>query len=337
MTDSDGAAVTAGVVPVGGDTVTATAPATVANVVAAFDVLGLAVATPVDTVTASRCHMPGVRLRSITGDGGALPLPATQNTAGAAVAAMLDTLGGSIGIELTLAKGLPLCSGLGSSAASAAAAVVAVNRLLGEPFERRALLPFVVAAEAVACGTAHADNAAPSLLGGCCLVRSTTPLDVVSLPVPDDLCCALVHPHCEVRTEDARRILRHHLPLERAVEQWSNVAGLIAGLCTGDLDLVGRSLRDVVIEPVRSILIPGFASVKAAAIASAALGCGISGSGPTVFALCRGETAARTVAEAMVAAFTASGLSSDRWVSAINGHGARIVASVDQIERKESP
>ncbi len=301
------------------------APATVANVAAAFDVLGFALSNPGDEVVATLADEPGVRLVRITGDDGALPIEAERNTAGAAAISLLEAVGSQAGIELELKKGLPLCSGMGSSAASSAAALTAVNALLGEPLTPRELLPFAVAAEAVACGVGHADNAAPSLLGGCCLVRSTDPLDVVSLPVPEGLACALVHPHCEVRTADARMVLRDQLTLARAVEQWGNVAGLVAALCLGDLDLLGRSLSDVVVEPTRSILIPGFEHVKRAALDAGALGCSISGSGPTLFALVEGHTKAETIGKAMATAFDEIGLASDVSTSVVGDDGARLI------------
>jgi homoserine kinase len=301
------------------------APATVANVAAAFDVLGFALSEPGDVVTARLRNEPGVVLRRITGDGGQLPEEPEKNTATAAVISFLEAINSSQGVEIELEKGLPLCSGLGSSAASSAAALVAVNSLFGDPLRKRELLPFVVATEAVACGVGHADNAAPSLLGGCCLVRSTYPLDVVSLPVPKNLACALVHPHCEVRTADARKVLRGRVSLEQAVEQWGNVAGLVAGLCLGDLALLGRSLNDVVVEPTRSILIPGFDRVKAAALEAGALGCSISGSGPTLFALVEGHDQAGVIGRVMADAFAEIGLESDVYVSKVGTQGACIV------------
>ncbi|MCP4898375.1 MAG: homoserine kinase [bacterium] len=305
--------------------VRAFAPATVANVAAAFDILGFALSNPGDEVIATLTDEPSVRLVSITGDEGALPLDPKRNTASAAIISLLEATGSDAGIDLELSKGLPLCSGLGSSAASSAAALTAVNALLGEPMTARELLPFAVAAEAVACGVGHADNAAPCLLGGCILVRSTDPLDVISLPVPEDLACVLVHPHCEVRTADARMVLRNQLTLTRAVEQWGNVAGLVAGLCLGDLELLGRSLSDVVIEPTRSILIPGFEQVKRAAMDGGALGCSISGSGPTLFALVAGDDRAEEIGHAMATAFLEIGLGSDVFTSMVGTSGAHIV------------
>ena len=227
------------------------------------------------------------------------------------------------GLEIRVEKRMPLASGLGSSAASAVAAVVGANILAGNPLAVEKLLPFTMAAEKAACGAAHADNVAPSLLGGFVLVRSYQPLDVVKLPVPAGLACAVVHPHTEVRTEDARRILKKEVRLADAIRQWGNLAALVAALYRGDLPLLGRSLQDVVAEPVRSVLIPGFPAVKAAALAAGALGCSISGSGPSVFALCDSLDGATGVAAAMHDAFSAAGLDSDVFVSAREREGPR--------------
>ena len=216
---------------------------------------------------------------------------------------------------------MPLSSGLGSSAASAVAAVTAANILAGRPLAQRDLLPFTIEAERVACGSAHADNVAPSLLGGFVLIRSYVPLDIVQLPVPRGLSCAVVHPHAELRTEDARRVMKKQIPLSDAIRQWGNLAALVAALYNGDLQLLGRSLQDVVAEPARSLLIPGFAGVKAAAMAAGALGCSISGSGPSVFALCATSEASSRAGAAMVAAFRTAGLESDLYVSAVNTKG----------------
>ncbi len=302
--------------------VRAFAPATVANVAAGFDILGFAVHAPGDEVTASLGGLPGVRLVRVSGDGDVLPVEAEKNTAGVAARRLLGHLNSTAAIEMSLHKLMPLGSGLGSSAASAVAAAVAVNELLGRPLERAALLPFCMEAERVACGAAHADNAAPALLGGFTLIRSYQPLDVVKISAPSDLAAAVVHPHIEIRTEDARKILRGKIPMGDAVTQWGNVAGLIAGLLTADYNLISRSLTDVVIEPVRAILIPGFRSVKEAALDSGALGCSISGSGPSVFALARGIETAQTAAQAMAAVYRSIGIDCDVHVSGINGDGA---------------
>lgn len=303
-------------------TVTVFAPATVANVAAGFDILGFAVRAPGDEVTATLSGPSGVRVTRIDGDGGVLPREAEKNTAGVAALRLIEKTGSAAGVELSIRKMMPLGSGLGSSAASGVAAAVAVNELLGRPLTRRELLPFCMEAERIACGAAHADNAAPALLGGFVLVRSYDPLDVVRISAPDDLVAAVVHPHVEIRTEDARKILRTKITMKDAVTQWGNTAGLIAGLLTADYALVGRSLTDVIIEPARAILIPGFHRVKDAALDAGALGCSISGSGPSIFALCRGLDAAQKAGDVMAGVFKAMGIGCDLHVSGINRDGA---------------
>lgn len=307
--------------------VTVFAPATVANVASGFDVLGFALEQPGDSVTLTRTGQARVTVTAVTGDDGRLPRDPEKNTAAVAAGAFLRARGMPFGVDISLDKKMPLASGLGSSAASAVAAVVAANLLAGSPLQPEELLPFTMAAEKAACGSAHADNVAPSLLGGFVLVRSYQPLDVVRLPVPPGLACAVVHPHTEVRTEDARRIMKKEIRLADAIRQWGNLAALVAALYRGDLPLLGRSLQDVVAEPVRSVLIPGFPAVKAAALAAGALGCSISGSGPSVFALCDSLARAGSVAEAMRAAFQAAGLDSDVFVSLVNAKGPEVLAS----------
>jgi homoserine kinase len=302
------------------------APATVANVASGFDVLGFALETPGDAVTLVRTSEKKVVVTGIVGDGGKLPRDPARNTAAVAVSGFLGKIGFPFGVEISLNKMMPLSSGLGSSAASAVAAVFAANLLAGNPLSARELLPFTMAAEKVACGTAHADNVAPSLLGGFVLVRSYDPLDVVQLPVPPGLFCAVTHPHTEVRTEDARAILKKEIRLADAVRQWGNLAALVAALYNGDLQLLGRSLQDVVAEPARSLLIPGFSEVKKAALGAGALGCSISGSGPSVFALCVSEQTAQEAGRRMKTAFKEAGLGSDVYISPVNTQGPRVLA-----------
>jgi homoserine kinase len=309
------------------------ASATVANVACGFDSLGFAIDLPGDEVWLERTGTGAVRVVGITGDGGRLPLEASRNTASVAVLTMLDALRSlgderaSAGFDIRIDKQMPLGSGLGSSAASSVAAVIGANALLGDPFTRKELLPFVMQSEKIACGAAHADNVAPALLGGFVLVRSYQPLDVVQLRVPEDLWCAVVHPHIELLTEDARKVLKKNIRLDDAVVQWSNLAGLITGLMMPDYDLIGRSLDDIIFEPVRSLLIPGFDAVKGAALEAGALGCSISGSGPSIFALCRGEAAARHVGAAMEQAFVPYRLGTDLFVSQVNMVGPRILGT----------
>lgn len=301
------------------------APASIGNVSCGFDVLGLAVDYPGDEVGVSFNDNNEVIIRKIEGDNGLLPIEAAKNTAGVAVMSYLRTLGSQQGVDITLYKKLPLGSGMGSSAASAVAAVVAVNQLMGEPLKRGDLLPFVMEAESVACGSAHADNAAPSLLGGLVLIRSNDPLDVISIPTPEDLFCVLVHPHIQIKTRDAREILKQSISLKDGITQWANTAALVAGMMKGDYNLIGRSLVDVVAEPIRSDLIPGFKHVKQSALNHGALGCGISGSGPTLFMLCKGKEIASQVGIAAQQAFTSLQLPSDLFISKVNSSGARII------------
>jgi homoserine kinase len=305
--------------------VKAIAPATVANVSCGFDIFGFAVEAPADEVILTLKKEPGVVIKTITGDGGKLPMESDRNTSGVAVEAFLKEIDGDAGVEIVLNKKLPLGSGMGSSAASSVAALVAINHLHDNPFSREQLLPFAMEAERIACGSAHADNVAPSLMGGFVLIRGYDPLDVTRIPTPANLYCTLVHPHLELKTSDSRRVLKSSIPLKDAITQWGNIAGLVVGLMKPDYGLIMRSLNDVVAEPVRSVLIPGFAAIKAAAIRSGALGCGISGSGPTIFALSTEYSIANNVAQTIQQQFTAMKLKSDVFVSKINDAGARIV------------
>lgn len=305
-----------------GMSATAFAGATVANVGCGFDILGFALQSPGDEVTAELSSQPGVVIKGIEGDNQRLPLNPQKNTAGVSVLKFLEHIGAKEGVALFLRKKMPLGSGLGSSAASAAAALFAVNHLFGSPLTTRELVPFAMEGERVACGSAHADNVAPSLLGGIVLIRSYSPLDLVEIPVPAGLHAAICHPHLEVNTADARQILRKEVSLRDAVKQWGNIAGLIAGFYRNDLQLVGRSLEDFIIEPARSDLIPGFAKVKESAIKGRALGCSISGSGPSMFALCANQQDAEKVSRLMAEAFDSLQIGSDIFVSAVGENTA---------------
>lgn len=307
-------------------TIKAFAPATVANVSCGFDVFGFAVEQPGDEVTLTLKKEPGVVVKKIEGDDGRLPLAPEKNTASVAVLAFLEAIDRKDeGVEIYLKKNLPLGSGMGSSAASAAAALVGINHLLGEPLQRKELLPFAMEAERVACGSAHADNVAPSLLGGFVLIRGYDPLDVVGIPTPEDLYCTLVHPHLELKTEDSRQVLRSSIPLKDAITQWGNIAGLVAGLMKPDFGLIGRSLKDVIAEPVRALLIPGFDEIKEKAVETGALGCGISGSGPTIFALSTERELASRIGKVIQQQFQKLKLESEVYVSKINVKGAKVV------------
>lgn len=305
--------------------VRASAPATVANVSCGFDIFGFAVERPADEVSITLLDTAEVTITDIQGDDGRLPLEAAKNTAGVGVSAFLKHINSPYGAAISLQKNLPLGSGMGSSAASSAAALVAINHLHGNPLTREQLLPFAMEAERVACGSAHADNVAPSLLGGFVLIRGYDPLDVTNIPTPEGLYCTLIHPHLELKTEDSRRVLKPTIPIKDAITQWGNIAGLVVGLMKPDFGLISRSLQDVVAEPIRSVLIPGFDTMKEQAIHAGALGCGISGSGPTIFALSTDEAVAHRVAEVIQKQFAKYKLSSDIFVSAINREGAKII------------
>jgi homoserine kinase len=305
--------------------VKAFAPATVANVSCGFDILGFAIDAMGDVVEVQLKDGPGLKVISIEGDGGRLPYEIEKNTCTVAIQAMLDELGQEVGMSITLKKGLPLGSGMGSSAASAVAALVAANHLLGNPFEKKNLLPFAIAAEKAACGAGHADNVAPSLLGGFVLIRDYHPLDVIKLHVPDGLHCTLLHPHFELKTSDSRSVLRDNVSLKHSTIQSGNVAGLIAGLFQEDFELIGRSLRDVIAEPYRATLIPGFHEVKEAVKAAGALGMGISGSGPTLFTLSKGSGASESIIKAAQEVYDVIGLGVDAYHSAINTRGAYVL------------
>ena len=299
--------------------------ATVANVACGFDILGFAVSTPGDEVVAKLSPVAGVRISAIHGCDN-LPLDPDKNTAGVAAKALLQHLDSAMGIEIELFKKMPLGSGLGSSAASAAAGVFATNVLLGSPLSALDLVPFAMQGEKAACGSAHADNVAPALLGGFVLIRSYEPLDIIPIASPPSLFCTIIYPHLQIKTEDARKILRKDVPLKLAVKQWGNIAGLVAGLNMNDYQLIGRSLQDVIIEPERALLIPGFEKIKQAALQTGALGCSISGSGPSIFALSDKQEKAEAIADAMQKAVAVMGIESTLFVSKVNSEGPRIIS-----------
>ena len=307
-------------------TIRAFAPATVANVSCGFDVFGFAVEQPGDEVLLTLTDHPGVRMKKIEGDAGRLPMEAEKNTAGVAVLAFLKAIQSNQGVDIILKKNLPLGSGMGSSAASSVAALVGINHLLGEPFSKKDLLPFAMEAERIACGSAHADNVAPSLIGGFVLIRGYDPLDVVSIPTPENLYCTLIHPHLELNTQDSRQVLRSNIALKDAITQWGNIAGLVAGLMKPDFGLISRSLKDVIAEPVRSMLIPGFDMIKEKAVENGALGSGISGSGPTIFALSTEAATAHNIGKVIGQEFEKFRLKSEVFVSRINPQGASVLA-----------
>ncbi|SEM86693.1 homoserine kinase [bacterium A37T11] len=300
------------------------APATVANVVCGFDILGFALDEPGDEVIMQRTQESGVRIASITGDDGRLPLDPAKNTVSACVQHLLTHLGmENIGVSITLHKHMPIGSGMGSSAASTVAGLFAINELLGTPLSRAQLLPFAIKGEELACGHGHADNVAPALLGGFTLIRSYEPLDVISLPVPTELHCSVVFPHVDVPTREARRMIRNKVELKDAVVQWGNIAGLVSGLYTSDYALIGRSMEDVLIEPTRAILIPEFYALRQLAMQAGALSFGISGSGPSVFAFTRSRELATQITSRIQEHLDKAGIGSNGYVSGVNATGPK--------------
>ncbi len=302
------------------------APATVANIAAGYDVLGLAIDSPGDEVVARHSSKPGLRITKITGDDGKLPKIAEKNTAGVAALDFLRHLGMSDrGIELEIHKKMPFGSGLGSSAASAVAGVYAVNKLIGEPLTKQQLLPFAMTGEESADGAYHADNVGPCLLGGIVFIRSNQELDIAQIPSPEDLYVSVVHPDIEILTRVAREILPTEIPLINATQQCGNLGGLLCGLIQSDFGLISRSIHDVIAEPRRQKLIPGFYQAKRAALAKGALGFSISGAGPSVFALCQGKETADKVAQAVSDVFEKIPLGCQAYVSKVNQQGVHVV------------
>lgn len=300
------------------------APATVANVACGYDVLGFAIDAPGDEIVVRHSDEPGLRIIKITGDNGKLPLEAEKNTAGVAALDLLKHLGMlDRGIEMEIHKKMPFGSGLGSSAASAVAGAYAVNCLIGEPLTKKQLLPFAMAGEASADGAWHADNVGPCLLGGIVFIRDNQELDIASLPVPQNLWAAVVHPDIEILTKVARGILPAEIPLANVTQQIGNLGGLICGLIQEDYGMISRSVHDVIAEPRRQKLIPEFYKAKRAALAAGALGFSISGAGPSVFALCEGEQSAKKVGAVVSKVFSDIPLGNQLYISKINTQGVR--------------
>lgn len=306
------------------DQATAFAPATVGNVGIGFDILGHTVEAIGDRVTVARTAAKGIRIRAIHGTSAELPLEAERNTAGQALISLAQAQQVRFGMDVTIEKGIPLGSGLGGSAASAVAAVVAGNALLETPLTKLQLLKFAMQGEAVASGSVHVDNIAPSLFGGLVLTVGIDHPRTKQIPVPAGIRCVLVHPHMFLSTREARRILRKQIDLSDVVWQCANLAGFISACYSDDLDMMRDSFEDVLIEPQRQALIPGFKAVKQAAMSNGAIGCSISGAGPTVFAWCE-KPYAEGIRAAMVAAFLEHDLPSDHWISAIDASGARVI------------
>lgn len=299
-------------------------PATVANLVCGFDILGMALNEPFDVMTLKLIDEPKVIIHNK--DDYNLPTIPEKNVAGVVLLSIMEKLDTKIGFEVEIEKHIKPGSGIGSSAASAAGAAVAANHLLGKIFSNDEVVQFAMNGEKLASGVKHADNIAPCIFGGISLVRSIHPLDIIPL-TSSDLHVTVVHPQIEVKTSDARQILRKQVLLKDAIRQWGNIAGLVAGFLKNDHDLISRSLEDVIIEPIRSILIPGFDEIKTKCIAAGALGGGISGSGPSVFMLSKDEASAKRVEGVMKEVYDRIDIEYNTYVTKINTKGVRIVSS----------
>lgn len=297
------------------------APASIGNVAVGFDVLGLCLDKPGDEIIIKESRTPGVTISKITG-GKTLPLDPTKNTAGVAAQAVLNHLKTNIGVDLEIRKKMPSGSGLGSSAASAVAGAFAVNEFLEKPLTKQELLPFAMQGEELASKAFHADNVAPSLLGGLILIRDNPTLDLHRVYTPSGIHLTLVYPHVEILTADARAVLSDRIPLKTAIQQSANLSNFILGMMNGDFGLIARSLDDVMIEPQRAKLIPNFYEVKEAALNAGALGCSISGAGPTIFAMSKSSYEAEAIEQAMKAVYEKAQIGCTTYVSMVNNEGA---------------
>ncbi len=293
-------------------------PATIANLVCGFDVLGMALNDPQDVMQVSLSEEPGIRIQH--NDIYNLPVIPEKNVAGVSLLELMQELDTTVGFDIIIEKHIKPGSGLGSSAASAAGVVVAANHLLGNKFSKEDLVRFAMAGEKLASGVKHADNISPCIYGGVTLIRSIFPLDIIPLSAPP-IFVTVVHPQIEVKTSDAREILRKEVLLKDAIKQWGNIAGLVTGFMQNDYGLISRSLEDVIIEPVRSILIPGFDEVKKKCVEAGALGGGIAGSGPSIFMLCKEENVAHDVEVIMKDIYDSMGLAYHTYVTTINNQG----------------
>lgn len=299
-------------------------PATIANLSCGFDVLGVALDGVGDEMVVRKTSQKSIEITKITGQD--LPKEIDKNVAGVAAKAFLKKSKYSGGFGIEIHKKIKPGSGIGSSAASSAGVVWAMNELLQQPFSKKELVEFAMQGEQLASNVAHADNVAPVIFGGFTLIRSYDPLDIIELPVPKELFAVILHPQIEIKTADSRKILKSRVSLKTGVKQWGNLGGLVAGLFKEDYELIGRSIQDYVIEPTRSILIPGFDEVKKRSLKAGALGCGISGSGPSIFALCQGKENAQQVAETMKKVYDTIGIDFEIHVSKLNPEGAKKIS-----------
>lgn len=298
-------------------------PATIANISCGFDVLGLCLEAIGDEMIIRKSNIKGIRITKIIGAD--LPIETSKNVAGVAALALLNAIDCEYGFEIEIYKNIKAGSGIGSSAASAAGAVFGINELIGSPFNRKELVEFAMKGEAIASGSEHADNVAPAILGGITLIRSNNPLDIIKIESPSELYASIIHPQIELKTSEMRAVLQPMIPLKSAIIQWGNLGGLLSGFYTSDYELIGRSLHDEIVEPLRGQYIPKFNEIKKIALENGALGSGISGSGPSIFALSKGIETAKRVAEAMDVFYKNTNLPYEIHVSKVNSEGIKVI------------
>ena len=300
-------------------------PATISNLSCGFDVLGLCLETIGDYMEIIKSKKKGIYITSIMGE--KIPYDVKKNVAGVASEALIDSLKPDFGFEIKIDKKIKPGSGIGSSAASSVGAVVGINHLLGNPFKLKELIPYALEGEKLACGSKHADNVAPAILGGITLVRSTKPIDVIKLPIPKNLKAVIIHPKIEIKTADARKVLDKSIPLEKASQYWANLGAFVSSLYENNYELMKKSIVDNIIEPKRSQLIPMFDSLKQIANDNDSIGCGISGSGPSVFSLANGLKTAKIINNSFKKIYEETGIPFKTYVSDINNSGVKILST----------
>ena len=300
-------------------------PATISNLSCGFDVLGLCLETIGDYMEIIKSKKKGIYITSIFGE--KIPYDVKKNVAGVASEALIDSLKPNFGFEIKIVKKIKPGSGIGSSAASSVGAVVGINHLLGNPFKPEELIPYALEGEKLACGSKHSDNVAPAILGGITLVRSTKPIDIIKLPIPKNLKAVIIHPKIEIKTADARKVLDKSIPLDKASQYWANLGAFVSSLYENNYELMKKSIVDNIIEPKRSQLIPMFDSLKQIANDNDSIGCGISGSGPSVFSLANGLKTAKIINNSFKKIYEETGIPFKTYVSDINKSGVKILST----------
>ncbi len=302
------------------------APATISNVGCGFDTIGFAIHQPGDIVELSLKNDGIVKIKNITGDGGVLPYDIKKNTASVSILEMLKNYKDkNIGVNIVIRKKMPIGSGLGSSAASSVAAVYGMNKLLNNYFSKNDVLDFAIKGESIASGASHADNVAPSLLGGFVLIRDYNPIDIIKIPVPKNLYCSVLFPHIVIETKKARKLIKNQIQLNKARKHFGNIGTLVSGLYESDFNRIASSIEDEISEPARASLIPHFYDIKNAALNAGAYGCSISGSGPSIFAFSKSKAGAHTIVSSMKKITDQAGIKSTTYISKINSQGPKII------------